>query len=411
MKKIDLTELKRGAGYLFVGQISQAAIGFGSNLVLVRYLFPEDFGHFALIMAGVALIFAIMSFRIDAMIIRTPHAELSQHARNRYFSAAIYETIIASVLLVIMLKMNGQGGGWEYGLVLALAVRHWAQQNKGFYERTLPYRKLAIVETSVATSGSILAVCLVWFGFGAEVLFLREFYLSVCGVLGMWWIGGITICRLKVLSLDDMRTLFHDAKGLWIDGVLENSFGRIVILLVGEIGGERLAGFFFQAQKLALIPQQLIAPVIGRVAGNWFARVDDGDWRQKGRNRLLVSLAVVLAIPALICIASADVIVPMLLGDRWSQSANLLVGMSGFMMFIPLFEMLRNYCWATKRVRWLLVGRVAQYIGGAAPVAFYFLGWFPVDVTLALALSSAYMLAFVTLLVILVKTENPPRKA
>ena len=54
MVEIDYRELKIGSLFLVSGQAAQAFIAFGVNLVLVRYLTPEDFGRFALALAGAA---------------------------------------------------------------------------------------------------------------------------------------------------------------------------------------------------------------------------------------------------------------------------------------------------------------------------------------------------------------------
>ncbi len=406
MVSLNWRELKKGTGYLFGGQALQSTVAFGVNLVLVRFLFPEDFGHFAIVMAGGALAYAALSLRLDAMTIRASNGEFSDQLQDRYFTAALYETFIASVIFSVWLYLNGDMGVWEFGLMLALAGRHWAQQNKGFFERKLPYRKLAILESSVATCSYLFALCLVLFGAGPEVLFLREFFLTIIGIAGMWWIGGITIRRVKFFGVEDFQILFQDARGLWLDGVLENCFGRIVILLVGEAGGERAAGYFLQAQKLAMIPHQLIMPVIGRVAWNWFARVDDKSRGRTARDKLLSLLAVILIIPSIICVFAADQIVPFVLGENWARSANLLVAMSGMVIFATLFDILRNYCLARKLIRWLLIARIMQYVGAAVPIVLYYLGLIEGDFAMALCLSTAFALAFFTLLAIVKKTKS-----
>jgi O-antigen/teichoic acid export membrane protein len=403
---ISNKELKIGTSYLFAGNIFQAVIGFSANLVLVRFLFPEEFGHFAIIMASATLTFSIVSLRLDAMILRVPDGQLTDGVGSKYFVAAIYETAIATLLLTFALTVYGEPQVWEIGLLIALAGRHWAQQNKGFFERQLPYRKLAVLEAVSSISSHVLTVCLVLVGVGAEVLFIREIYLTIIGVIGIWWIKGLTTYRVRLLSIAEIRSLLREARGIWLDGVLENSFSRIVILMVGEVGGDRSAGYFMQAQKLALIPHQLIAPVFGRVAGNWFARVRDKTDRAHGRDRVLIILAVFLIGPAVICLTAADIFVPFLLGDKWMGAVNLLAAMSGMIVFHTLFEMLRNYCIMTQLVRWLLIARCMQYIGGAIPVVLFALGWIPGDVALAFGLGSAYALAFTTLLFIIKKTGN-----
>ena len=42
------------------------------NLVLVRYLAPEEFGRFAIILACAALAYSVLSLRTETMVIRAP---------------------------------------------------------------------------------------------------------------------------------------------------------------------------------------------------------------------------------------------------------------------------------------------------------------------------------------------------
>ena len=69
MVEIDYRELKIGSLFLVSGRAAQAFIAFGVNLVLVRYLTPEDFGRFALALAGVALVYTLLSLQINVLII------------------------------------------------------------------------------------------------------------------------------------------------------------------------------------------------------------------------------------------------------------------------------------------------------------------------------------------------------
>jgi len=406
MGKIDFHELKKGTGFLFVGQVLQALVGFGVNLVLVRYLLPEEFGRFALVMAGAILVYAIFSLRFDALIIRSSDEHFTEHRQDRYFSAAIFETFLSSSILVGWLLVFEGIGAWEIGLVAALGVRHWVQYNKGFFEREMPYRKLAVLETSIALSGSVVALVSVLSGLGMHSLYIREFYLSAAGLLGLWWIGGLTLRRFVLLNLADWKELLHEVRGIWLDGVLENSFNRIVILLVGLLGGERAAGFFFQAQRLSMVPGQLIGPVIIRVATNWFGRTEERTARRDGRDKLLMLLAVPLSILGVLCYFYADPVVPWLFGENWQRSADLLAAMCGLVVFINLFELLRTYCWVTRHVRWLLFGRVALYVGCLLPAAAAYKGLIAGDMALSMGLSISYLLGFVVVFIILKIAEK-----
>jgi len=216
----------------------------------------------------------------------------------------------------------------------------------------------------------------------------------------------LTWRRFRFPSIADWRHLFGEARGMWLEAALENGLNRLTVLFVGYLGGDRAAGYFFQALRLANLPQQVLAPIVGRVAGNWFSRTEDRSARRKGRDKLLLILFLPLLAGAVLTLLFADPVVIWLFGTDWARTAELMLGLSGFILFLSLFEVLKSYCWTARQVRWLLVGRVAQYIGCAIPVYAALAGYLAGDMALAIGQSLAYGLAFVVILVVLNYRED-----
>ncbi len=399
-------DLAVGSFFLVAGQILQAVVGFGVNLVLVRYLAPEEFGRFAILLAGAALVYSVFSLRIETMLIRAREEQFTEADKDRYFGASAIETCVATLVICIWTYVVDVQGYWQYGLILALGLRHWVQQNKAFFERKMPYRKLALTETVVSTTSHLLALALILTDVGWVALFLREIYLSVAGLIGLWIIGGLTIRRFKWPSRSDWLHLIAEARGIWLDGALEHGLNRLTVLLVGLLGGDRAAGFFFQALRLANLPQQVLAPIVSRVAGNWFSRTENRKDRRQGRDRLLLIVSIPLLAGAGLTIAFANPVVPWLFGEAWARTAELMVGLSGFILFLSLFEIVKSYCWAARQVRWLLFGRIFQYIGCAIPVYASFVGYLEGDIALAIGQSLAYGLAFIVVMGVLKTKED-----
>jgi hypothetical protein len=156
---IKKEEIAIGSAFPVGGQVIQAVVGFGVNLVLIRYLAPEEFRRFAIILAGAA--------------------------KDRYFGAALIETIFATSVICIWIMVSSSEGRWEIGLVLALGLRHWMHQNKAFFERTMPYRKHTLTETLVATTSHLVALGLVLSGVGWIVLIIHEIFLTMAGECGL----------------------------------------------------------------------------------------------------------------------------------------------------------------------------------------------------------------------------------
>jgi O-antigen/teichoic acid export membrane protein len=250
----------------------------------------------------------------------------------------------------------------------------------------------------VALTAHVASVLLVLAGFGPEALYWREVLLFVFGAGGLLYLRGLTWRRLYWLSLAEWRSIIREARGIWLDSTLEAVYQRLVIQLAGVVGGDKGAGYFFQAQRLAALPHLLLTPLVGRVVGNWFARAETPARRRRGRDRVLVVLVWPLLAGAGVVLFFADPIVPWLFGEPWRPSAPLFAGMSGVILFMSLFEVLRAYCVITRRTRLLLAGRVVQY--GVLLGALVFViaaGASPSVGTLAVAVSLGLATAFTLL--------------
>ncbi|NQV57118.1 MAG: hypothetical protein HQ503_14755, partial [Rhodospirillales bacterium] len=68
MANIDIRHLKIGGSYLVFGQAVQAFVAFAANLVLVRFIMPEGFGRFALVLAGASIVLSLISLRLNILI-------------------------------------------------------------------------------------------------------------------------------------------------------------------------------------------------------------------------------------------------------------------------------------------------------------------------------------------------------
>jgi len=406
MAAVDLNNLKRGGTTLVVGTAAQALVAFAVNLVLVRTIVPEEFGRFAVVLAGASVVYWVMSLRVNVLIIRLGDADYDERAKGLYFSAITLEALAATLIILLWLAATGGLGLWETVLVAAVGLRHWTDLNKTFYERAMHYRQLAYVETGAALGGHMTALALTLLGAGWVVLFIREAVISVLNVWGLAAVGGLTLRPLTMLSVADWRQLFKEARKVWLDSVLEGSFQRWTILLAGFLGGDAAAGLFFQAQRLAVVPQQFLAPVVNRIMANWFGRTEDPAERIRGRDRLLRTIAVPLAAAGVLTVLFADPVVPWLFGDNWAGAADLFAAMCGMVAFFSLFETLKSYCLTTRQSGKLLAGRAVQYAGLLAPAAAGYLGWLNAEVSLAIGLSAAYVLAFLFVLLVLRRDER-----
>ncbi len=403
---MNFLKLRVGTGFLLSGQAFQAFVGFGANLILVRYLYPEEFGRFALMLATIGIVFSFFSLNMRTIIVRTPAINYTEELKKIYFSITVYETIFAFFLISGWLFIYGFESLWEIFLILAMALRHIVNTNLGFFERTMPFKKLAVIETFSAVFAHVLSIIFVFWGMGKELLYAREIIVSVASLLGFWLIGALKVKSILPFWAIPWSKFVKEARGLWLDTILENSFNRISIILIHLLLGDRMTGYFFQAQRLAGVPLQLLNPLVTRVAGIWFGRTEDRTKRRSGRNILLFYLAVPLIFLGIICYMKGEIIIPFLFGENWLRSGQILRLMAGVVIFHCLFEVLKSYCWQARQMRWFLIGRVAQYLGCGIPLFWFWTGDLAGEMALALGQSFAYLLGFTSVLLMLERSER-----
>lgn len=381
-----------------MGTAVQVVVAFGANLVLARHLLPAEFGRFALVQAGVGLLLSVLSLRLITVILRTPAEDMTLETRRRLFTWMLVQNATVLALLAGWALMSGDLDFWDCVLGLSIVLGNWLNENRAFFERRQDFRGLVRIETGVQITGHLAAVVMVAAGMGASVLYLREVFFVAASIGGLAWMGGLSLYRPVMLRLADFRALYRDIRGIWLDGMLEGSFQRLTLLAVNTATSLTGTGLFFQAHRLAVVPHQFISPVIGRVLASWVGATENAALRRATRTRILLLLGGGLSLAAAAAYALADPLIPWIFGPNWAPAAPVLQALTGMIVFLSLFEALRCFAVMTKRVRLLLVARIGQYGGFVLPLLPLAWGGAVSVETMGLALSSAYAVAFVTLL-------------
>ncbi len=392
------TRLVRQGTWMVSGAGVRAGVAFGANLVLVRLLLPEHFGRFAIVQANISLVAALTNLKIGDLLLREPSKQLDDRRLGLYMGALGVQTLVIGLGALGLLWSFGLLR-WDAGiLLLSVLASSWVNAEVRLFERRFDYRNISLIETGAHGAGHFFTVAGALAGLGALVLYLRLGVQLLGKLTGLKVVGGLRPFPLRWLTLEEWKTIFQKIKGFWLDGVLAQSFERLVILLVGALVGERATGFFYQARRLAMTPHQLASPITSRIAFNYFSHQVEPHRRQQVLRRTLSwELAALLGFGGLAFLL-ADPIIPWLFGENWQPVVPLFRAMAGVVVGMTMFNTLNAYFMALDRLRpFILLGRGGQYIGllvGVASVAL--LPTFGFDLGLALGLSGAYLIGTIS---------------
>lgn len=397
-KFIPSSDLRSNAIWLVGGSAGQSGVAFVVSLFLMGLLLPEDFGRYALISANVALVNAILSLRIPDAVVRMSADEL-RHDLGSLVAIHVGQILLVSAISIGILWGFGLFGVEALILVLAIAVNSWTVLLTRLFERKFEYRSIAIVENGASIAVNILSVVGALLGLGGIVLFLRDLLRGVLqyGILAV-------IRRLPKLEFarpdrDAFERLRQRLSGMWIDGIAEQLYHRLIILLLGAIATEKEVGLFFQARRLASVPNELIMPVTYRMAYNYFSRKVEGRERKRKLGVLIVMEFVVLAATASIVVFWGKDLILLFFNERWLPLVGILLALLGFLVLQPVFETLKSFAMAENRMgRFIVLGRTFQFLSlFAGYIAYNVFGLEPV-LAVAYALSLGYLLAFLGLM-------------
>ena len=319
------------------GQGWQAAVAFVSNVILVRYLFPEDFGRFALIQATIGLAASTFSLRINTILIQASEEELKFGRKNQYLSALIGQTLLVFPSSVALLWFFDLWSIWAMVLLTNVLIEPWIFAQGVLYERHFRYKNLSLVESGSHFASHLFAVIGVFFGLGFAVLYLRGWIQMLVRLGGLAYVGGLERFRVRWLNLDEWVFVFRKIQGFWLQGWLEQSFERLVILCLGLFEGHQTTGYFFQARRLAVTPHQLLEPIFSRVFFNFLShKVTALEGIQVLKQVLKVQVPVLILIAG-IAIFMADPVISWVFGPGWDPVVPLFQALGGVLIGMTSF--------------------------------------------------------------------------
>ncbi|MDD9860483.1 MAG: oligosaccharide flippase family protein [Nitrospira sp.] len=400
LKRLSANTIVANCLWMFGGGVGRTVTALGSNLVLMWYVLPEEFGRFALVQATIGLVAGTANFKIRNIIIRASSQELETGGKDFLFSALVIESVLLGLGTLCLLWGGGLWDLWAGVLLFGTIATHWGIVMFAYYERSFHYRNLALLESCAYMLSYVLTSVAAILGIGYPVLYVRILIEAIGIFSGLVFVGGMVTFRLRWLFLHDWKTLYCRFRGMWLDGWLEHFFERLVILMVGWMAGEKTAGCFFQARRLAGVPQILMVPVTEKLAYNYFSHRVAAD---RGLHILGQTLAVQLGFLVVVGVAVyfvASPLIPMLFGVQWEPVVPLLQAMTGVVLGLSPFGTLKAFCMARNRMRpFVLLGRGVQYgalAGAALAILVYHV---PAALTLAVSLSAGYVLGGLALFV------------
>jgi lipopolysaccharide exporter len=334
----------RGASWLVFSRFLGRLIDFLTLLILARILTPADFGVVALAMTLIAIVDIILEIPVTQALTRLAEIDKS-HLDTGFTLSLLRGLFITAVVLAaawpfaILYKESSL-----IALVVALAIGPIA---RGLYSpgmvrfvRQLSFRQAFIAEFIGKLVAFAAAIAVVFLGGGYWALVANFVMASAAATIASYVLApyrpSLSLSRFTEFS--GFIGWFSSAQ---IVSALNWQFDRV---LLGTSVDKATLGRYAVASDLAVFPtQSLVGPAMQPVMAA-FSKVNSDPGRLQLAFLKAARFAMLISAPACIGISlTADIIVALLLGPKWHETAMLLQLLALSVVTIPYFQTLYSF--------------------------------------------------------------------
>jgi O-antigen/teichoic acid export membrane protein len=311
----------------FASQIIGQGLRFGIGVLLARLLSPTEFGLVGMVLVFTGFGAAVADLGLNAALVHR------QDVEPRHYSTVFWLNLAASIVMVAALWLGAPHIGRFYDapdlvpitllLSFVFPLRLLSVVPIAKLQRDLNFRKLAIVDSTVAALTGLLAIVLALAGWGVHALVARELLLPGLTAVAVWW-GSEWVPR----KLPDKRSAQELLPfGLNLMGfTMFNYWVRNADnLLIGRFVGSHGLGLYTRAYALMLMPVTQVGGALSRVMFPALSRIQTERARVKRIYLRAIGVVALVSFPLMAgLVAVAGDFVLGLLGPRWSDVIPLL---------------------------------------------------------------------------------------
>jgi O-antigen/teichoic acid export membrane protein len=339
-----------GAGWTVSSRLSGRLIDFVTILVLARTLTPADFGLTALAMTLTVIVDTILQVPLIQALTRLESVTKS-HLDTAFTLGALRGGVLSLVVLA---------AAWPFAhiyndsrlipLVAVLAIGPLARSLYSpamvTYIRQMSFRQLFIAEFMGKVVASALAITIVYAGGGYWAIAAS----SVSAPVAITVISYIIAPYLPMLSLarfSEFSTFLGWYSTAQVVSTISWQFDRIVL---GYFISKSDLGQFSMATDLSDMPtQSLIGPAMQPLMAA-FSRINDDRERLRAAYLKASRFTMLLAAPTCLGLSlTADLIIQVLLGPKWTDAGMYLHWLALATMLNAFYQPVQSLALATNR--------------------------------------------------------------
>ncbi|MGX1113385.1 teichuronic acid exporter [Pseudoalteromonas sp. MBR-15] len=307
----------------FVGRFGYLIVGLITNIILVRYLSPEDFGLVGIVMFFIVLSSILMESGLSGALVR------KQNATEIDYSTVLIFSLVVSIFLILIICLSASYISNYYlkpelqsllivsSFVLLINSLRIPQTVK--LMKNMQFKKKALYEFISISAASVLAVIMASYGAGVWSLVVLQVAMSLILTVLLWVVES----PLKQFrfSMRSFREFYKFGVNTTLATILNTAFDNVYQLIIGKYFSVEHAGYFYQAKKLQEMPTGLLQNAALGVVYSALSKLQ-GSYEEFNSlyGKVVRVFTILLSLLCLNIYFYSELIVTVIYGDEWYES-------------------------------------------------------------------------------------------
>jgi teichuronic acid exporter len=325
----------------FFGQFGYMVVGLVGNIVLARFLMPEEFGQFGIAMFFVVISNVLIESGFSGALIRLKKVE-----EKDYSTIFVFNLIISIILYVLLIVFSNNIAAFYndkqltsilivIGSILVFNAFQITQNAK--LVKGMMFRKRALYKFISLFLATIVAIVLAVNNYGIWALVflqvLSSFFLSI--ILSLKVKNSFSFKFDKVA----FKKMYSFGMNTTIASVVNTAFENGYQLIIGKYFSLAQVGVFYQAKRLQEVPDALYKNVILNVFYSKLANYQENikEFHQK-YIEMTIHATIVIGLSTTIVTCFSEEVIDFVYGSKWQDSAFFLklLSISSFFYLIEI---------------------------------------------------------------------------
>jgi O-antigen/teichoic acid export membrane protein len=328
-----------GVFWSAIERIGDQGTAFLVQLVLMRLLFPSDFGTIAVVSVFLLLAQTFIDSGLGAALVQKK--EVSRIDVSSIFTF----NLIVSVVAVMMMWLAAPWMATFYGmpllrqvvpvLSLTLIINAFAITQNHLLARELRFKTLALISIPSALLAGVVGIAMALLQSGIWSLVGHRIAHRLLRTVLLWMTSSMRP-RLG-LSLASLRAMIPFGSGLLASEVVRQIFDNLYTLVIGRFYSAADLGFYSRANAFQYTPTTLLCGIANRVLFPVFSSIQDQNERLRLAMRTVMPTVAFVVLPFMtFLVVAGRPLVLIVFTDKWLPCVPYLQVLAFIGMLYPM---------------------------------------------------------------------------